>query len=286
MKFPKQLLKRRTDSHKGDYGHVLVLGGSPGLTGAVCLCATASLKIGAGLVTVGVPRSLNQIFEVKLTEVMSLPLEDKAGFLSAYAGGLGQLAPMLDSIDVIALGPGGSRNRSAQEFFLKVIETADKPLVIDADALNALAADLGVLKRRRSKNLVLTPHLGEFSRLIKGDISKIKKQRKELVKEFAFLYNLTLVLKGAGTLVSDGKQLYENTTGNPGMAKAGTGDVLTGMIAGLMAQGLCAGEAAKLAVYLHGLSGDLVVKEKTQMCLLASDLVEYLPKAIHKLANR
>jgi ADP-dependent NAD(P)H-hydrate dehydratase / NAD(P)H-hydrate epimerase len=283
MKLPKQLLKRKPDTHKGDYGYVLVIGGSPGLTGAVCLCASASLKIGAGLVRVAVPKSVHAIIEVKLTEVMSLPLNEQEGCLcpDSYK----QILPLLDSVDVVAMGCGGSRNPATQKLFLTLIESVDKPMVIDADGLNALAVDLEVLKRRRTKDLVLTPHVGEFSRLTKLDTAVIKKQRKDLVKEFAFLYNLTLVLKGDHSLVSDGKLFYENKTGNPGMAKAGSGDVLTGMIAGLMAQGLGAFEASKYAVYLHGLAGDEAAKEKTQVCLLASDLIEYLPKAIKKLSH-
>jgi hydroxyethylthiazole kinase-like uncharacterized protein yjeF len=129
---------------------------------------------------------------------------------------------------------------------------------------------------------VLTPHAGEFSGFPGVDKAAIKNKRKELVKEFAFLYNLTLVLKGNRTLASDGKRLYENATGNPGLAKGGTGDVLTGIIAGLLAQGFNAFEAGKYGVYLHGLAADLAVKEKTQACLLATDIIDYLPKAIRK----
>lgn len=281
MKLPKQLYKRKPCTHKGDYGYVLVLGGSPGLTGAVCLCAEAALRMGAGLARVGVPEFLNDIFEVKLTEVMSLPLKEANGYLSIEA--FSQIEELLGKIDVIALGCGASVN--AKDLLLKVIETVDKPLVVDADGLNAVACDLAVLERRKTKNIILTPHIGEFSRLLKIDIEKIKKNRKDLVKNFAFRYNLTLVLKGHRTLVSDGKKLFENNTGNPGMATAGSGDVLTGIIAGLAAQGLSCFEAAKIGVYLHGLAGDLAAKDKTEMCLIASDIIEYLPKTIKKLSK-
>ncbi|MCM8756500.1 MAG: NAD(P)H-hydrate dehydratase [Candidatus Omnitrophica bacterium] len=283
MRLPVQLLKRLPDTHKGDYGYVFVVGGSPGLTGAVCLAAEAALKIGAGLVRVGVPASLNEIFEIKLTEVMSLPLKDIGGFLSLNA--FLQIEDILERIDVIALGCGASNNPSTQQLILKIIEEVDKPLIIDADGINAIAKDISVLERRRSKNLILTPHLGEFSRLIKTSIEEIKENKKELVKNFSFRYNLILLLKGYHSLVSNGKYVFVNNTGNAGMATAGMGDVLTGIISGLVAQGLDCFESAKLGAYIHGLAGDIAVKEKTQLCLVASDIINYLPKAV-KLAIR
>jgi len=284
MKLPKQLLKRKPDTHKGDYGYVFVLGGSPGLTGAVALCANSALRIGAGLVRVGVPESLSNVLAVKVTEATVLALKEDRGYLSLQA--FGEILKLLERIDVIALGGGAYHTPSARSLLLKVIKEIDKPMVIDADGLNALSTDLNVLKERKSKNLVLTPHMVEFSRLTKLSIEEIKAKRKELVKEFAFKYNLTLVLKGNRTLISDGKALFENDTGNPGMATAGCGDVLTGIIAGLMAQGLDVFGAARFGVYIHGLSGDLAAKEKTETCLIASDIIEYLPKAIKKLGNK
>ncbi len=277
---PVQLLKRKPDTHKGDYGYVFMLGGSPGLSGALCLAANAALKIGAGLVRVGVPESLNEIFEIKLTEVMSLPLADKQGCLSDKA--YKQIKEICKKSDVIALGPGAGLRRSVQKLFIQVIKEIDKPIVVDADAITALAKRLDVLGKRKTKNLILTPHLGEFERLIKLDKVKIKKNRKELVKKFALRYNLTLVLKGHHTIVSDGKSIFENNTGNPGMATAGMGDVLCGIICGLIAQGLDSFDAAKVGVYLHGLAGDFAAKDKTQSCLIASDVIDYLPRAIKK----
>ena len=278
MRLPARLLKRISDTHKGDYGHLLVLGGSPGLSGAVCLCAEAALRIGAGLVTAGVPGSLNNIFEIKLTEVMSLPLADKGGALSREA--FKDIKKILDKIDLIALGPGAGLKDSTKELIVRIIKEIDKPMIVDADGLTALALNLKILSKRKTSSLILTPHPGEFSRLLKLDIDKIKKKRKELVKKFALRYNLTLVLKGKNTLVSDGKRIFENNTGNPGMATAGTGDVLTGVIAGLLAQGIDQFEAAKTGVYLHGLAADYAARDKTENCLIASDIIEYLPKAI------
>ena len=282
MQLPPQLHKRKPDTHKGDYGHLLILGGSPGLTGAVSLAAQAALRAGCGLVTVGIPKSLNFIFEIKLTEVMSLPLaETKKSTLSQKA--FKELAEFLPKIDGIALGCGGSRNFSTQKFFLEVVEEIDKPLVVDADGINALASNLKILKKRKTKILILTPHLGEFSRLIKKDIDYIKKRKKELAKEFAFEYNLILILKGYRTIITDGKKLFENETGNPGLATAGSGDVLTGIVASFLVQKIEPFLSARMAVYLHGLAADLAVKEKTQASLIASDIIEYLPKAIKKL---
>jgi len=284
MLLPVLLRKRRSDTHKGDYGHVFVLGASPGLTGAVCLCAESALKIGAGLVTVGVPKSLNMVFEIKLTEVMSLPLkdtEDNALSLEAFA----KIREFTHKIDVMALGCGASHARSTQKLILKIIKDIDRPIVVDADGINALINNLRFLEERKTQHLVLTPHLGEFSRLIKKNIDHIKKKRKELAKEFALRYNSVLVLKGYHTLITDGKKLFENKTGNPGMATAGSGDILTGIISGLVAQGLKVFKAAQLGVYLHGLAADLAAVKKTQACLVASDIIEYLPRAIKKLLH-
>ena len=278
MQSPVQLPKRLADTHKGTYGHVFVIGGSLGLTGAVCLCANAALRMGAGLVTVGIPRSLNHIFEIKLTEVMSFPLPDKSGNLTQNA--FKQINTFSNKASVIVLGPGAGHNSHTQKLIAKIIKNSNKPLVVDADGINALALHPEVLRNRKTEDIILTPHLGEFSRLIKLNKEKIKAKRKSLVKETSLRYNLSLVLKGNHTLVSDGRELFENLTGNPGMATAGMGDVLTGIIAGLIAQGLSCFEAAKLGVYLHGLAGDLAVEDKTQNCLIASDVIEYLPRAI------
>jgi NAD(P)H-hydrate epimerase len=282
MRLPQQIAKRKLTTHKGDYGHLLIVGGSEGLSGAVCLVAESALRVGAGLVTVGIPKSLNTIFEIKLTEAMSLPLEEtKFKTLSGQA--FDRIKEFTKKIDALALGPGASRNSSTQRLILKLIKEIDKPLVVDADGINALAGNLRVLKKRKADDLILTPHLGEFSRLVKKEIKYIKKQKLELAKEFALKYKLTLVLKGYRTIVTSAGRFFENKTGNPGMATAGSGDVLTGIIAGLIVQGIESFEAAKLGVYLHGLAGDLVAKDKTQAGLIASDIIEYLSKAIKRI---
>ncbi|MBD3263613.1 MAG: NAD(P)H-hydrate dehydratase [Candidatus Omnitrophica bacterium] len=280
MRLPAQLLKRKPDTHKGSYGHVLVLGGSPGLTGAVCLCGQAALRSGAGMITAGVPSSLNHIFECKLTEIMSLPLPDRQGYLSSR--GFKQAKDFADKADVVVVGGGASCNLSARNFILKVVRHIEKPLIIDADGLNALAGNPDYLMKRASENVIITPHPKEFSRLTKKSVSEIKQNRKELAKKFALRYNLTLVLKGNHTIITNGKSCFENSTGNPGLATAGTGDVLCGIIAGLLVQNLNTLDAARLGVYIHGLAADTAVKDKTQVCLIASDLIEYLPGVFKK----
>jgi len=277
MQLPAQLL-RRPDTCKGDYGHVLVLGGSPGLTGAVCLAAMSALRVGSGLVTAGVPKALNSIVETKLTEVMSLPLSDNQGYIVSKA--LKEVKKFLRKVDSIVLGPGISLQNHTQRFVIDIIKNIDKPLVVDADAITIIAKHLNILRRRKTNKIILTPHAGEFLRLIKIGKEELDKRRKELVKEFALRYNLVLVLKGHRTLVSENEDIFENNNGNAGMATAGTGDVLSGIIGGLIAQGLDCFEAAKFGVYLHGLAGDLAAKDKTENCLIASDIIEYLPEVI------
>ena len=285
MQLPVWLHKRDPDTHKGDFGHIFVLGGSLGLTGAVCLTAKAGLKIGAGLVTVGIPCSLNSILEIKLTEVMTLPLPETAHHTLAEEA-YSKIEEFIEKIDVLAIGGGASRDLSTQKLILKVVSQINRSMVIDADGINAVATNIESLQRRREKAFILTPHLGEFSRLVKKEVNYLKKRGKELAKNFAFRYNLILVLKGHRTIVTDGKEIFENTTGNPGMATAGSGDVLTGIIAGLVAEGMDAFNSAKLGVYLHGLAGDLAAEDKTQAGLVASDIIEYLPKAIKSLVGR
>ena len=279
MRLPVQLCKRKPETHKGDYGRLLVVGASRGLTGAVCLCAQAALRAGCGLVTVCVPSSLNPIFEIKLTEVMSFPLrESEKGVLSPAA--FGQIRDLSRKADVLAVGCGASRENSAQILIRKVIRDIANPCIIDADGINALSGNLDLLQKRKENNLILTPHYGEFSRLINKSVDYIIKKRKALAKEFALRYNLILVLKGHRSIVTDGKRFFENKSGNPGMATAGSGDVLSGIISSLFAQGMELFDAAKFGVYLHGLAGDYAAREKTQNCLIASDIIEYLPRAI------
>lgn len=279
MQLPAQLLHRRPNAHKGDFGHIFILSGSARFSGAAVLCSGAGLRSGAGLITLGIPKSLNNaIIKIKPKEVMTLPLEEtKEGTLSL--AGYKKIKDFVKNVDVLVVGPGLTQNKSTQSLVRKVISKINKPMVIDADGLNALVGHLDLLHITR----ILTPHLGEMARLLGISIKKVQSNRKQIAQKFAKDYRVTMVLKGHNTVVADYKDnLYINKTGNPGMATAGSGDVLTGIIAAFLSQGLNAFEAAKYAVYLHGLAGDLAAKEKTQLGMIASDIIAKIPEAIKK----
>jgi len=266
---------RSPESHKGSFGRVVVLGGSEGLTGAAALAAEGALRAGAGLVTLGVPKSLNGIMEVKLTEVMTKPLPETDG-KSLSREAQQDIEEMLAGADVAAIGPGLSRNPSTIQLVQELLPNLKIPAVIDADGLNALAWKVEVLQQVQAP-LVLTPHPGEMARLIGKTIEEVQANRLETAGEAAREWQKVVVLKGARTVIAcpDGS-LYINTTGNPGMATGGTGDVLTGIIAGLIAQGLTPQQAAVAGVYLHGAAGDYIKARKGMMALVAGDLLEGL----------
>jgi len=270
-----KLPKRKKETNKGDYGHVFIIAGAPGFTGAAALCSQAALLCGSGLATLGIAKGLNTILARKLTEVMTKPLpETKSGSLSEKA--FPQIMEFSKKADCVAIGPGLSRDPSTQRLVRRLVVSLDKPIVLDADGLNALEGHTALLKRARAP-VVVTPHPGEMARLTK----------ERVAKTFANKYNVVCVLKGHRTVVARpvGKA-YVNNTGNPGMAKGGTGDVLTGMIASFIGQGIGPFEAASLGVYLHGLAGDLAAKEKGQVSMLASDLLEKIPEAIRSLSKK
>lgn len=272
----KFLKDRKKDTHKGDYGHLLIIGGSPGLTGAVCLAGISALRSGCGLVTIGIPETLNHIIEIKLTEVMSLPLpETEEHFISEKA--VDKVLKFINErIDAVLIGPGISLNSETKKFVNKIITEIDKKLIIDADALKIISENIDILKKLKVKP-VLTPHPGEMKYLTGFEISYIQKNRKEIAEKFAREYNVVLVLKGYRTVVTDGKNTYINLTGNPGMATAGSGDVLAGIIGSFLAQGEDEFISAKYGVLIHGLAGDIAVKEKGEISLIASDIIEKLP---------
>ena len=283
MQLPRQLLHRRPNAHKGDFGHIFILAGSARFSGAAILCAQACMCSGAGLVTLGIPKGINSpVIKIKPKEVMTLPLpQTKEGALSL--SGYKKIKDFAKNIDVLVVGPGLSQNKSTQGLIRRVISKIKKPIVIDADGLNALAGRLKILYALRHMPYarILTPHSGEMARLLGISVKKAQAGRKEIAKKFAKDYKVTLVLKGHNTVVTDYQgNLYVNKTGNPGMATAGSGDVLTGMVAAFLGQGLSAFESAKYAVYLHGLAGDLAAKEKTQICFHAYDINAKIPEAI------
>ncbi|MDD4980590.1 MAG: NAD(P)H-hydrate dehydratase [Candidatus Omnitrophica bacterium] len=285
MRLPTQLLRRKVNTHKGDFGHIFILAGSLKFSGAAALASEAAMRSGAGSVTLGIPESLTRaMIKIKAREVMILPLpKTKEGTLSIAA--YKKIKDFSTKADVLVVGPGLTQDKSTQGLVRKVITQVNKPMVIDADGLNALAGYLNILLATSDQRpaTILTPHPGEMARLLGISVKKIERNRKKIAQGFAKKYKVTVVLKGHDTIVADyGGNLYLNKTGNPGMATAGSGDVLTGMIAAFLGQGLNAFNAAKYAVYLHGLAGDLAAKEKTQISMLASDIIDKIPQAIRK----
>jgi len=279
-----QLLHRKAKAHKGDFGHILILAGSAQFSGAAVLCSSAAMRAGAGLVTLGIPGGLNNAFiKIKPPEVMLKPLAQTPE-LTLSIKALAQIKKILDKVDILVVGPGLSQNRSTQNLIRKIIADVNKSMVIDADGLNALVGHLDLLHitgHRSQVVRILTPHPGEMSRLLNISINEIQRSRKDIAQRFAKDYNCIIVLKGYRTVVADAeRKAYTNKTGNPGMASAGSGDVLTGMIAAFLGQGLDGFNAAKYAVYLHGLAGDLAAREKTQPGMIASDIIDKIPEAI------
>lgn len=278
-------LKRKKNAHKGDFGHVFILAGSRGFTGAAYLCASGALRSGAGLVTVGIAESTNVVIGRKLTEAMTRPLpETKQGSIDLRA--FSQIKRFAKDKDVVAIGPGLTRNISTQRLVKKVIGEIDLPMVIDADGLNALAKKPDILKKRKSMTIV-TPHAGEMGRLLGINAKEVQKNRRILAKQFSCMYNIVTVLKGQGTIVADcSGKTFKNNTGNPGMAKGGSGDVLTGIIAAFLAQSKDAFKAACAGVYVHGLAGDLAADEFGQVSVLATDILKKLPLVLKKLCGK
>ncbi|HDD64883.1 MAG TPA: NAD(P)H-hydrate dehydratase [Firmicutes bacterium] len=270
------MIKRKPESHKGDYGHLLILGGSPGLTGAVCLSAISALRSGCGLVTVGIPESLNPIIEVKLTEAMSLPLPETESHTFSLKGFEKVINFIEEKADGVVIGPGISLENETSKFVKEIVKNVEKPILIDADGLKIISSELKILKNKKIKP-VLTPHPGEMRALTGKDINYIQKNREKCAEEFAKEYGVVMVLKGHHTVVSDGEKIYINLTGNPGMATAGSGDVLSGIIGSLLVQKMEPFDAAKTGVYIHGLAGDFALKEKGEISLIASDIIEYIP---------
>ena len=275
-------------SHKGSYGRVLVVAGSTGMTGAAALASEAALRAGAGLVTLATPKHLNPILEGLLPEVMTLPLpETEAGSLTVSAtSAILEFAEKTKS--VLAIGPGLSQHPETVSLVHQLIRENQEQglglrMVIDADGLNALAQDRNILSLL-DRETVLTPHPGEMARLTGASVSTLEKDRIHTAQQFASEHSLTLVFKGAPTVSADANgEVWINSTGNPGMSTGGMGDVLTGVIAGLMAQGIASERAAALGVYLHGLAGDMVAERLGMHGLIASDVLKAVPQAIASL---
>jgi NAD(P)H-hydrate epimerase len=272
---------RPKDSHKGNYGHVLVLAGTVGMSGAAYLASQAALFSGSGLVTLGIPKSLNAIMEIKLTEVMTLPL-DETPAMSLAENAYSRIEEFSEKADILAVGPGLSTNSQTRHLIRQVAANINKDLVLDADGINAYADDPDALSKRKAR-LVITPHPGELSRITKESVEKIQQNREASARKASQKLGAVVVLKGSKTVVADGDKIYLNESGNPGMATGGTGDVLTGIIASLIGQGLEPFGASKLGTHVHGLAGDLAMREKGEISLTASDILSKLPAAFKSL---
>jgi NAD(P)H-hydrate epimerase len=276
--------KRKRDSHKGTYGHLFVLAGSLGKTGAAVMAAKAALRMGAGLVTVGTPQSCLPVIARSMMELMTEALPETPQKTISEAA-LPMVLDLLKGKDAVLIGPGISAHPSTAKLVVSLLPKIKVPAVIDADGLNILAENPDALKSF-SCPAVLTPHPGEFARLIRRSNKDVLDNRLALAAEFADKYKVFLVLKGYRTLVATPRgKIFINPTGNPGMATGGSGDVLSGMIASLIIQEKNILGATAAAVYLHGLSGDIGAKKIGERPLIAGDLIKYLPQALKEMES-
>ncbi len=276
--------QRRPDANKGSFGHALVVAGSLGKAGAAVMTARGALRAGAGLVSVALPNGLVPIVQQQVFEAMCIPSAESIDGTMGIGAEV-ELLKAAGSMSACAIGPGLSTHYETIQMVRNFVQRLTIPAVIDADGLNALVGALGVLRKIKAP-VILTPHPGEMGRLLGISSREVQKDRIGIAGEFAMKYKVTLVLKGAGTVVATpDNRVFINSTGNPGMATGGTGDVLTGMIVGLLAQGYASTEAACLGVYLHGLAGDLAAKEKGEMAMIAGDLIEKIPDAIKQIKD-
>ncbi|HEY7217009.1 MAG TPA: NAD(P)H-hydrate dehydratase [Candidatus Binatia bacterium] len=276
--------RREPDTHKGTYGHLLVVAGSRGKTGAAVLACRAAMRTGAGLVTLAAPRSLNNIFATSLVEVMTDPLCDNVAE---------QMEPLsdedwrrlLERKDALLFGPGIGVHEAARNSLRWLLRNLEIPWVIDADGLNNLALEIDRLRHAKTPPM-LTPHPGEMARLIGKNTAAVNADRVEIARSFALKNRCHLVLKGARTVIATAAgKVFINPTGNPGMASGGMGDVLAGMLGALLGQGLSPEDAMKLGVYLHGFVGDRVAGKNGEIGLIASDIIRALPEGLLALAS-
>jgi NAD(P)H-hydrate epimerase len=276
------LRRRQADSHKGSYGRVLVVAGSKGMAGAAVLCGSAALRGGAGLVQVACPTEAWPAVAAGNPCYTTHPMTCRAD--GTYGEScVAELAELARVADVLAVGPGlGNREDVGEVVRGLLLAVPDKPAVLDADGLNVLGASPDEVAGRPG-SLVMTPHPGEFARLLGTTTAAVQADRENLAVGFAGRLGVVLVLKGHRTIVTDGRRVYRNETGNPGMATGGAGDVLTGLTAALIGQGLGGFEAAVLGAWVHGRAGDLAAAELSQIALTAADLLDYLPRVFREL---
>ncbi len=272
-------LRESPEAHKGVFGHLLVVGGSPGKTGAIALAGSAGAKMGAGLVTVAGPNSLNNILECKLTEEMSEPLpEELPGYLGMVS--LERIMEIADGKSAMVLGPGLSANNDLSNMVKSVLSAFKGPIVLDADGLNCISANTDILKYSQAE-IIITPHPGEMARLSSRSVSEVQENRVEIAQTIAQNLGIWVVLKGAATITAspDGRA-WINSTGNPWMASGGQGDVLSGMIGSLIAQGLDFEDAIPFGVYIHGLVADDILELRGPAAISATDILTMLPETL------
>jgi NAD(P)H-hydrate epimerase len=262
---------RRIDAHKGDFGRILLLCGSRGYTGAAALAAMGALRSGAGLVYLAVPESIYAIEATKLNEAIVLPLPDQDGKLSIDA--LPQILKLLPNMDAVLFGPGWGQSEGNFLIAKEILQTFEGAVVVDADGINVIAKHMDIVRERKAPT-IFTPHPGEFARM-GGDNTL---DRQVAAESFARDFGCILLLKGHNTVITDGCRTYVNPTGNPGMAVGGSGDVLAGIIASLIGQGIDPLEAAACGAWLHGAAGDICAQEIGQYGMLPTDMVEALPR--------
>ncbi|MEN9554912.1 MAG: Nicotinamide nucleotide repair protein [Planctomycetota bacterium] len=274
--------QRPGNGHKGTFGRVLVLGGSGGMSGAVCLASVAALRSGSGLVTAAVPCSIQTLVAGYEPCVMTRGLAEEQQQLKRIPPEIRD--DLLQNMNAVCCGPGLGRGEGARGIVADLLTSAVCPLILDADALN-VAAERRLLELPRRAACVITPHPGEFSRLTGTSIPATNAERDRQAIDYAGQTGTIVVLKGPGTVVTDGRRIYRNTTGNSGMATGGSGDVLAGMVVSLLGQGIPAFEAAAIAVHAHGLAGDFAAEHLTERGMIASDLLRFLPHAWRALGE-
>ena len=277
----KSIPIRRDETHKGDYGRIFIVAGSKGLTGAAIMASKAALRSGGGLITLGCAESLNSIFEIALHEVMTLPLPDDGKAITRYSADA--IVDKANKSSVLLFGCGLSDTQDVYAVLKSVLRNVEIPVVIDADGINAMSRNINILKTAKCP-VILTPHIGEFSRLTGFSAEDIMADKERIASDFAVEYGVTLVLKSHETIVaySDGK-VRRNVLGNPGMATGGSGDVLAGIIASFVGQGI--ENAAECGVYIHSLAGDMAALDKGEYGMIPTDIIDNLPYAIKHIVK-
>ena len=279
--FRQNMPCRAKNSQKGDYGKLLIIAGSKGMTGAAYLCAQSAMLCGSGLVTLATPDCVNEILEIKTTEAMTLPLKSENGFVSAEA--IDVISEKMQKCDAVLIGPGLGICDGVYDILRLLLSQSEIPVIVDADAITCLAKNISLLKNKKCQ-VILTPHSMEFSRISGFKLEEIENNRIEISKKFAEEFDVTLILKGSHTIVtgSRGKQ-YINITGNPGIATDGSGDVLAGIKASFVARGIEPHKASAMAVFLHGICGDIASDKRGMESIMATDVMQSIPEAYNHI---